>query len=47
MNLENNEIKEEKVKLTEKQKINDWINELTKQVFFGDVYLEDMILTIR
>lgn len=42
MNLENNEIKED-----EKQKINDWINKLTKQVFFGDVYLEDMILTIR
>lgn len=32
MNLEDNKIKE-----YEKQKINDWINELTKQVFFGDV----------
>lgn len=36
-----------KIKEDEKQKINDWINALTKQVFFGDVYLEDMILTIR
>lgn len=36
-----------KIKEDEKPKINDWINELTKQVFFGDVYLEDMILTIK
>ena len=33
MNLEDNEIKEEKVKLTEKQKINDWINELRSDYY--------------
>lgn len=36
-----------KIEEQEKQKINDWINELTEQDFFNDVYLEDMILTIK
>lgn len=36
-----------KIEEEEKQKINDWINELIEQDFFNDVYLEDMVLTIK
>ncbi|MGM9878457.1 MAG: SWIM zinc finger domain-containing protein [Bacilli bacterium] len=36
-----------KIEEEEKQKISDWINELIEQDFFNDVYLEDMVLTIK
>lgn len=36
-----------KIEKPEQEKIDEWINELTIQDFFNDVYLEDMILTIK
>lgn len=36
-----------KIEKPEQEKIDEWINELIIQDFFNDVYLEDMILTIK
>lgn len=36
-----------KIDENEKEDINNWVNELTEQDFYNDVYLEDMILTLK
>lgn len=36
-----------KIDENEKEDIDNWVNELTEQDFYNDVYLEDMILTLK